>query len=190
MGRCGKAEFKELKEFQKRLEQAAKEEEIHAFMEDSLRELAARLLRAVVKRTPVGKAPKLGDKTVKIAVRGADGRKRQRSFLTREGAILQKYWSGYTGGTLKKSWTVGNVQRKGGSYEIEIINPVEYASYVEYGHRQKPGRYVPALGKRLKTAWVPGRFMLTLSLKDLNSALPRLLQKRMEMYLRRVMDAK
>ena len=27
---------------------------------------------------------------------------------------------------------------------------MEYASYVEYGHRQEPGRYVPALGKRLK----------------------------------------
>lgn len=31
---------------------------------------------------------------------------------------------------------------------------VEYAPYVELGHHQQPGRYVPKLGKRLKKSWV------------------------------------
>ena len=31
---------------------------------------------------------------------------------------------------------------------------------VEYGHRQTPGRYVPAIGKRLKKDFVPGKKML------------------------------
>ena len=33
---------------------------------------------------------------------------------------------------------------------------VEYAPYVEYGHHQEPGRYVPALGKRLVASYVAG----------------------------------
>lgn len=33
---------------------------------------------------------------------------------------------------------------------------VEYAPYVELGHRQQPGRYVPAIGKRLKADHVNG----------------------------------
>lgn len=31
---------------------------------------------------------------------------------------------------------------------------VEYAPYVELGHHQTPGRYVPAIKKRLKASWV------------------------------------
>ena len=31
---------------------------------------------------------------------------------------------------------------------------VEYAPYVELGHHQEPGRYVPAIKKRLKASWV------------------------------------
>lgn len=33
----------------------------------------------------------------------------------------------------------------------------EHAPHVEYGHRQTPGRYVPAIGKRLKASYVPGQ---------------------------------
>lgn len=33
----------------------------------------------------------------------------------------------------------------------------KYAPHVEYGHRQAPGRYVPAIGKRLKASYVPGQ---------------------------------
>jgi len=32
--------------------------------------------------------------------------------------------------------------------------------HVEYGHRQKVGRYVPAIGKKLVAPFVRGRFML------------------------------
>lgn len=38
---------------------------------------------------------------------------------------------------------------------------VEYAPYVEYGHHQEPGRYVPAIGKRLVASYVPGHPYLT-----------------------------
>ena len=38
-----------------------------------------------------------------------------------------------------------------------IGSAVEYAPYVELGHHQTPGRYVPAIKKRLKASWVPGK---------------------------------
>lgn len=34
---------------------------------------------------------------------------------------------------------------------------VEYAPYVEFGHKQKKGRYVPAIGKRLVADEVPAK---------------------------------
>ena len=34
---------------------------------------------------------------------------------------------------------------------------VEYAPYVELGHRQQPGRFVWKIKKRLKRSWVPGK---------------------------------
>ena len=36
----------------------------------------------------------------------------------------------------------------------QIGTGVKYAPYVELGHHQEPGRYVPAIGKRLKKSWV------------------------------------
>ena len=38
----------------------------------------------------------------------------------------------------------------------EIIGTgVKYAPYVELGHHQQPGRYVPAIKRRLVKSWVP-----------------------------------
>jgi phage gpG-like protein len=40
----------------------------------------------------------------------------------------------------------------------EIIGTnVKYAPYVELGHHQQPGRYVPAIKRRLVKSWVPGK---------------------------------
>jgi len=47
---------------------------------------------------------------------------------------------------------------------VEVYNNVEYAAHVEFGHRQTPGRYVPAIGKRLKRDFVPGKKMLHLGM--------------------------
>ena len=80
------------------------------------------------------------------------------------------------------------VTKAGGMYQITVINPVKYASYVEFGHRQKPGRYVPQIGKRLKRGWVPGKYMLTLSEKDLQTIAPGLLEKRLDAFLREVFN--
>ena len=38
-----------------------------------------------------------------------------------------------------------------------IGSNVKYAPFVELGHHQQPGRYVPAIGKRLKASYVAGK---------------------------------
>lgn len=80
-------------------------------------------------------------------------------------------------GLLQNTWRVGEIRKRGDEYYIEVYNNTEYAEAVEYGHRQTPGRYVPALGKRLKASFVPGAHMLEVSLAKLNAALPGYLQE-------------
>lgn len=43
---------------------------------------------------------------------------------------------------------------------VTVYNNTEYAAHVEWGHRQEVGRYVPAIGKKLKKPFVEGRHML------------------------------
>lgn len=53
-----------------------------------------------------------------------------------------------------------------GAYAEVIGTNVEYAPYVELGHAQQPGRYVPALGKRLVASYVPGKPFLGPAVED------------------------
>lgn len=200
MGRWGKCDFRELEQLNERLEQLSSVD-FDAFCREAANEIAARLLTKVKKRTPVGVAPKF-DEPLTTKVRGEDYitqvtnkngekvfRKRKGksyTMLTRSGAIRDKYWSGYTGGTLRDAWTILPVEKHGDEYLVTVVNNTEYASYVEYGHRQTPGRYVPALGKSLKASWVKGRFMLTISTQELETQAPALLEKKLYLFLKEV----
>ena len=81
-------------------------------------------------------------------------------------AVIAKTPGGQTG-ALKNNW-VSNIIKEGNIYKIEVINPLKYAEFVEFGHRQQPGRYVKAIGKRLKKGWVEGKLMLTITERDLD----------------------
>ncbi len=157
--RNGKCDFKELRELQKQVEQmnqSFKDE----FFEQCAKELAARLLRKVIKRTPVGKYD--GEPYV------CEGK------LAHKGNKV----TGKTGGTLRRGWgSVKGVRviRSGSLIHVTITNPVEYASYVEYGHRTRGGG-----------GWVKGHLMLTTSVQEIRSIAPTLLQKRLEAKLREV----
>ena len=59
-------------------------------------------------------------------------------------------------GRLRESW----IRTPTVSGKTEVGNATEYTAHVEYGHRQKVGRFVPAIGKRLKQGFVPGKKML------------------------------
>ena len=53
---------------------------------------------------------------------------------------------------------LANSVRVSGSWYRKVVGyTAEHAPHVEYGHRQQPGRYVPAIGKRLKASFVPGQ---------------------------------
>lgn len=113
-------------------------------MIDTIKELAARLLRKVIKRTPSDT------------------------------------------GNLRRNWAVSDVRKNGENYEIEVSNSTEYASYVEFGHRQTPGRFVPAIGKRLKKSWVKGKFMLTISESELQKQAPTVIEKKITEWLKKL----
>lgn len=182
MARWGRADFKELKALEQRLEQL-EQAEMDQVCRQAANQIAQILLNKVKKRTPVGVKPKLdGPKTQKVE--GASGK--SKTFLTRNGAILDQYWSGYQGGTLRDAWEILPIERQGDQYIITVLNPTEYASYVEYGHRQTPGRYVPALGKSLKASWVKGRFMMTISVQEVETMAPALLQRALYQCLKEV----
>ncbi len=132
------------------------------FLRRSAQVLAQLFLREVKRRTPVGARPE---------------------FDAGDGAA--EYWRGYAGGSLRRAWTVRGVRRVGGQWTAVISNPLEYASYVENGHRQTPGRYVPALGRRLKRSWVEGRFMMKLSAEKVEKDGIAYVRAEMEKFLRR-----
>lgn len=160
----------EYNDFVKLREKLQKMNDIDAerFMISATSEVAGRLLKEVKQRTPVGHKPKVRKE------------------------ILQMYWDGYQGGTLRRSWTVEDAKKIGmgtiGVYEAKVINPLKIASYVENGHRQRPGRYVPALGKRLTAAWVKGKFFLKSSEDFVRSKVPQIVKKRLDEYLKQMYE--
>lgn len=83
-------------------------------------------------------------------------------------------------GELRRNWRVGRVERHGDVYLVEIFNNTEHASFVEHGHRT---------GADL-TKWVEGRFMMTISMKELEQELPIYLEKRMAQLLNQIMNGR
>ena len=148
MGRMGKFDCKDLKDFQQQL---AKLQNPDDFVESCAKELAARLLRMVVKRTPVGEYPKSSGK---------------------KGGTLRRGWTGEKRSSAQNYADSLTVHHFGDTYVIEIVNPVEYASYVEYGHRTANHK-----------GWVKGRFMMTISEQELEKIAPKVLENKIKKYL-------
>lgn len=95
-------------------------------------------------------------------------------------------------GQLRKNWSTSDVSKRGFNFSVTIQNPVEYASYVEYGHlirhRQTVGRYVPVLDKRLVQPYVVGKYiepkyMLTKSVEEIKDELPTIAEERIKKFL-------
>lgn len=168
MARMGSINIRELKKFQ---EQLNKLQDPNAFAEACAKELAARLLRLVVKRTPVGDYDRYWTDT--------DGTR----LVDDKGKEIVLHKSNKRGGTLRRGWTGQNkssasnyansltVHHFDGVYVIEIINPVEYASFVEYGHRTANHK-----------GWVKGHFMMTISEQELETIAPKVLESKIKKY--------
>lgn len=148
MSKKGNFDFKEFKVFNDKIQKLS-DKQIDEFISACAKELVARLLAKVIKRTPVGQYPS---------------------------------GSGKVGGTLRRGWTTGqsvnayvstlSINKSGNDYIIEIVNPVEYASYVEFGHRT-----------RNHEGWVEGKFMLTISEQEIQNSTPQILEKKIEKLL-------
>lgn len=151
MGKMGKFDAKGLEKFQKQLQSLQNPD---VFVEACAKELAARLLRIVVKRTPVKNYPK------------STGKK---------GGTLRRGWTGEKRSSAQGYAESLKVNHFGDTYVIEIVNPVEYASYVEYGHRTANHK-----------GWVKGHFMMTISEQELQRMAPKVLENKIEKYLGRV----
>lgn len=168
MGSVDMRELVKLQENLKKLEDEAKRQQ---FCEASAKKLAARLLTYVIKRTPVGNYSYEVTATAK-----RDGKKHKKGEQYtkrinpsgRKGGVLRRGWISKTPEEAAKGGRVSmdeilayvngiQVKKSGKQYIIEIKNPIEYASYVEYGHVQTPGRYVPALGKTIKESMGSGK---------------------------------
>lgn len=151
-----------MKKLQKQL-QKIQQGNVEAFVDACAKELAARLLAKVIKRTPVGQYP------------ASSGKK---------GGTLRRGWTSKSheeasNGSGKGSVVAGKayadslkINHFGNTLVIEIVNPVEYASYVEYGHRTA----------NLK-GWVQGRFMLTISEQEIQNIAPKVLESKIKKFL-------
>lgn len=78
-------------------------------------------------------------------------------------------------GNLRKQWTVaGTSYGSFSGWTIKLVNNAEYASCVESGHKQQPGKYIPAIEARLVRSWVPGQFFMRKSKAQIQSQMPEL----------------
>lgn len=178
MAKWGSCDYRELKKFQEKLEKMSKAD-IQIFCEDVSRELAARLLRKVIKRTPVGIYS--GESYTCATGKTHKGNK----ISGKAGGTLRRGWTAKTeadakGGT-NKGKDVYNwvnelpIKHIGSTFQIDVTNAVNYASYVEYGHRTKGHK-----------GWVEGHFMMTISEKEINTMLPKFIEKKLMQLLSEV----
>lgn len=56
---------------------------------------------------------------------------------------------------MRRSWEAERIN----DTTVKVQNSASYASYVNDGHRQQPGRFIPVLGKRLTKSFVKGLHM-------------------------------
>lgn len=171
-----KVEFKQVEELLKKFK--SMEAELDGFYEYAAKQIALRLLGYVIPDTPT-----------------------QENHTITYRYFGQEISKVIRGGTLKRGWigldTPGSepsasdqaayvqrlpVHRAGPIRSITISNNVEYAPYVEEGHRSRPGRYVPELGAQLLQGWVPGQHMLRRATNNVESMLPGLGEKLVKQY--------
>ena len=77
-------------------------------------------------------------------------------------------------GALKRSWELGDVQGEGQNISVEILNGMEYATYVEYGHR--------VVRNGVEVGWCEGRFMLKISIDEIRKQMPLRYQKEFKQF--------
>lgn len=178
MARWGEFRFEEFERLAQSFQRALDERVIDRFIQEFLMEMAMRSLRKIKMRTPASH------------------------------------------GDLRRKWQVGSVIRRGDAYIIEVFNNLEYSSFVEYGfrahwvpghwegnkfvydrsikrmtkeakaaYRARYGSLGMLVGKR-KIGWVSGKFMMTISMQEIERELPRYLERRQVQLLEQIMNGR
>ena len=150
-----KFDKKELEKLQKQLEELEKGKARDKFFEDCAKEVAARLLSLVIPKTPVGVY----------------------DDPSRKGGTLRRGWTGGKNTDAEAFADSLTVKKSGKTYTITVENNVEYAPYVEYGHRTRGGK-----------GFVPGKRMLETSEQELKALSPKILQDKLEKFLKGVLN--
>jgi hypothetical protein len=167
MPKWGNFDFSEFERMRDRFQKALDGQIIEQFIRDFTMEIAMRAIRKIKKRSPVGN------------------------------------------GQLRRMWQVGKVEQQGDAYNIEIFNNLDYASFVEFGFRAHwvPGywqgnmfvyvkNYKPPEGQPggmqvgPRNGWVEGRFMMAISMKEIEQELPQYLAKRQVKLLNDLMNGR
>ena len=99
-------DYDELQKLKEQIEKLEDPKQTDLFFKSCAKELAARLLAKVIKRTPVGQYKAGSGKT---------------------GGTLRRGWTGGSNSNATSYANSLNVNKVGSDYVIEIINPVEYA---------------------------------------------------------------
>lgn len=84
------------------------------------------------------------------------------------------------GGTLRRGWTVQGLKKTADGAEAVVTNNVKYAIYVENGHRQHVGQFVPVLRRTLKRPVVRGQHMLRKAIEDVNKVAPGIVKTELD----------
>ena len=150
-----KFDKKELEKLQKQLEELEKGKARDKFFEDCAKEMAARLLSLVKPKTPVGVY----------------------DDPSRKGGTLRRGWTGGKNTDAEAFAKSLEIEKSGKTYTITVENNVEYAPYVEYGHRTRGGK-----------GFVPGKRMLGISEQELEALAPKILQDKLEKFLKGVFN--
>lgn len=179
MAKWGSADYKQLEKLRNNIAKLQRTD-MEKFCRDVSKELAARLLGLVIDRTPIG----VYKNHTYICVTGYQHK--------------GHYVEGKNGGTLRRGWTAKTqseaesggdkvdakayaknlpITKSGNQYVVEIINPVEYASYVEFGHRAP------------NSDWVVGHLFLTKSENDVELRIsPQLIEKELQKLFNSIFD--
>ena len=150
-----KFDKKELEKLQKQLEELEKGKARDKFFEDCAKEMAARLLALVIPKTPVGVY----------------------DDPSRKGGTLRRGWTGGKNTDAEAFAKSLEIEKSGNTYTITVENNVEYAPYVEYGHRTRGGK-----------GFVQGKHMLETSEQELKALSPKILQDKLEKFLKGVLN--
>ncbi len=187
MGSNGGVDYSQLIEFANTLENFR--DEIAMFQEDCAKELAARLLAKVIKRTPVGDYR--GDEYLTKSGKTRHRNYKTVNFTTKTGKVasFKAKTHGKVGGDLRRGWTGGAKQNPkdfvesllvahiGDTYIIIVSNDVYYSSYVEDGHVTRD-----------RTGWVKGRKMLAISIAELEKDATLILERKLDRFLNDIFE--